>query len=240
MQNKIRKGLKSIWWKPELVEGAIFDELDIPLCITTAKELPKDIIPWDEAKIIYKKQLKKNFKEDFIIDAFVCFYIDDYKFDTFRGVWFSFKSALKILKHFKGVITADFSTYYDFPYPLKLWNTYRMRAFGFACNKQRIEVINNVRGRSQKDYNYCFNGIETNSIICIGTVGSGLKYLENREMFESWLNELVNRLKPHTIITYGSANYNCFKKIENRGVKVISYESKTSKAYKRRNKNEQK
>ena len=36
-------------------KGATFTENDIPLCPTTATELPHAVITWEEAKSIYKK-----------------------------------------------------------------------------------------------------------------------------------------------------------------------------------------
>ena len=229
--SKIRKGLKTIWWKPELVEGATFDDLDIPFCPTTAKAVPQNIITYEEAKRIYKKNIKND--PYFKCNDFVCFYIDDYKFDTFKGVWFSPIKALKILSHFKGIITPDFSTYLDFPYPLKIWNTYRMRAFGYWCGKQGLEVINNIRG-SINEYSYCFRGVQLKSIVCIGTVGSGLKLIENRDQFSKWLLQMVNTLRPEIILVYGSSNYKCFDEVQKLGVTIVSYESKTSKDFKRR------
>ena len=53
----IRKGLKTIWWKPELVKEALFDDIDIPFCPTTAKTIPSGIITYEEAKRIYKKEI---------------------------------------------------------------------------------------------------------------------------------------------------------------------------------------
>lgn len=229
--NKIRNGLKTIWWKPELVEDAIFDDMDMPFCPTITSGVPSKIITFEEAKIIYRKEIKTNL--NFKLDYYVCFYIDDYKFDTFRGIWFSPQRAFKVLKHFKGIITPDFSTYIDFPFPLKLWNTYKMRAFGYWCGKQGLEVINNVRG-SICDFSYCFRGIPINSIVAIGTVGSGLKLLENRSQFDKWLEELIKSLKPTTIIIYGSSNYPCFEKLQKQGIKVIQFESKTSLDFHRR------
>ncbi|MBQ0071809.1 MAG: DUF4417 domain-containing protein [Spirochaetales bacterium] len=58
---------------------------------------------------------------------------------------FRWKSALKILRHFSGVITPDFSTNQDFPEAIKIYATYRMRAFGSWLGCEGIEVINNVR-----------------------------------------------------------------------------------------------
>ena len=229
--DRIKNGLKTIWWKPELVEDAIFDDMDIPFCPTVTSSIPSKIITYEEAKIIFRQEVKKN--PNFRFDYYVCFYIDDYKFDTYRGIWYSPQRALNVLKHFKGIITPDFSTYLDFPFPLKLWNTYRMRAFGYWCGKQGLEVINNVRG-SVCDFSYCFRGIPMNSTIAIGTVGSGLKLLENREQFYKWLEEMIKVLKPTAILIYGSANYPCFEKLKNLGIKIIQFESKTSQDFSRR------
>lgn len=83
-----------------MCEGASFSENDIPFCPTTATNLPTHIITWDEAKSIYKKQIQnKNY--DFLHNAFVCWYMDDYKFDSERGVWHDSRFALKVLKHFE-------------------------------------------------------------------------------------------------------------------------------------------
>ncbi len=86
------------------------------------------MISYSDAKI-----LCNNFKryKNFSVDAFVHFYVDDYKFDSNNGIWADWRKALKILKHFAGIITPDFSTNSDFPEPLKIWNTYRMRAFDY-------------------------------------------------------------------------------------------------------------
>lgn len=233
INNKVRKGLRSIWWNPEFVQGALRDKFDIPFCPTTAKEPPKAILTWVEAKKLFLAK-KRGGDNHFKDDSFVCFYCDDYKFDTFRGIWFSPKKAIEVLKHFKGIITPDFSTHEDFPFSLRVWNTYRMRAFGYYATSLGIEVINNVRGRTEEDFSYCFNGIETNSIVAVGTVGSGLKFIENRPGFEMWLNAMVERLCPKTIIVYGSSNYACFDSLRKAGIKVLEYESSTSKRWRTR------
>lgn len=85
-----------------MCKDALFGKNDIPFCPTTAKELPKDIITWEDAKSIYKKNLckkNKNFKHI----AFVCFYMDDYKFDGLRGIWHDSTHALKALRRFSDV-----------------------------------------------------------------------------------------------------------------------------------------
>ena len=229
---KTRKGCKDVF-NAYMCEGANFTQNDIPMCPTTATSPPEDIVTWEEAKSIYKKQLRlKN--ENFKYSAFVCFYIDDYKFDGPRGIWHDSAHALKVLSHFAGVITPDFSTYQDFPEPLKIYNTYRMRVFGYWLTTKGIAVINNVRWGTSETFRYCFDGIEKNSIIAIGTVGGSPRKRIDRKRFEEGLNELEKTLKPHTIVVYGSANYPCFEELKNHGINIVSFSGQMAKAFERR------
>lgn len=229
MNNSIRKGCKDVW-NAYMVKDAVFDERDIPFCPTTATSLPTDMISWDLAKSIYKKMIQKK-RYDFKYPAYVCFYIDDYKFDGKSGIWYNAKNVLKVLEHFEGIITPDFSTYQDFPEPIKLYNTYRMRAFGYWAGKNKIPVINNVRWGTSETYSYCFNGIETNSIVAIGTCGGSPRKLRDRSRFENGLNELVKKLNPKVILVYGSSHYPCFNQLTKQNIKIVFYRSQTSRAF---------
>ena len=230
-----RAGLKDIW-NAFMLDKAEYTGNDIPLCPTTAQQLPSDIITWDEAKAIYKKhRIKKEL--DFKCAAFVCWYMDDYKFDGPHGIWHNYDFALKILRHFAGVVTPDFSTYQDFPEPIKLYNTYRMRAFGYWLGKNGISVINNVRWGTPETYRYCFDGIPQNSIVAVGTVGGSPRKCEDRVRFTNGLTELVKVLQPHTIVVYGSANYPCFEELKKQGINIVSFSGQMAKAFERRKRN---
>lgn len=229
--NNVRKGIKDIWWRSYMVEGAEFSPNDIPLCPTTATELPSSMITYEEARELYRKEIRRHHK-DFHCDAFVCFYEDDQKFDSSRGIWFRSANAYKVLCHFAGIVTPDFSTNQDFPLPLKMWNVYRMRAFGYwygiICGHQ---VYNNSRWGTSDTRWFDFDGIPRNDVVVIGTVGGSPFRLMDRRRFEEGLNEMVRVLSPHTILVYGSANYDCFKRLEEQGITIISYPSKTNKAF---------
>ena len=232
-KKKPRNGSKDIW-NAFMVKGAKFSISDIPLCSTTALAIPSSLITYSEAKTIHNKSIRNN--PNYFADAFVCFYEDDQNFDGIRsGIWYYPKKTYKILKHFKGIITPDFSTFQDFPDSLKRWNTYRMRAFGYwygsICKKQ---VINNVRWGTKETYEYCFDGIEKNSIIAIGTVGGSPRKLIDRERFEFGLDEMVKKLEPKCIIIYGSSNYPCLENLKKSGVKIITFEARTSSYFKGR------
>ena len=231
IESLTRKGIKDTGQNAFMVRGAEFSVNDIPFCPTTADAVPSEIVVYSEAVEIYNREKKKN--NTFAHPAYVCFYEDDHKFDSrTSGVWNRPDIAHGVLKHFAGIITPDFSTYQDYPEPLKTWNTYRMRAFGYwrgvICGQS---VINNVRWGTPESYRYCFDGIPRNSIVAIGTVGGSPRKLADRPRFEEGIEEMSKTLSPHTIIVCGSANYDCFKRLEDQGVRVVSYPSKTSKAY---------
>lgn len=227
-----RTGCKDIW-NAYMANGAIFGKYDIPYCPTTASKLPHDIITWEEAKHVHKMNIsRKNY--NYRYDAFVCFYIDDHKFDGIKGIWYNSNNTLNVLKHFSGVITPDFSTYQDFPVSLKMFATYRMRLIGFWWGVNEIAVINNVRWGSEETYDYCFEGIPQNSIVAIGTVGGSPRKVIDRKRFEDGLFQMVNTLHPHTIIVYGSSNYKCFDQLKKQGINIVSFTSKTARSFERK------
>lgn len=175
-----RAGLRDIW-NAFMVKGAAFSKNGIPFCPNTTSQIPESLITYDEAVQIYNQELRRKNKY-FHSQSFVCFFIDDYKFDNPSGIWFRWKLAQKILEHFEGIITPDFSKYQDFPLPLKLFATYKMRTFGYWWGSLGHKVINNVRG-DMLSLDFCFDGIPLNGIVCIGTVASGLRQKDNRELF---------------------------------------------------------
>ena len=196
-------------YKVFMVEGAKFCwEFDIPECPCTAKSIPTNLI--------YYTDIQKN--EHY--SGFVHFYMDDYKFES---VWNHPQAALKKFKRCEGVITPDFSTYQDMPAALKIYNTYRMRAFGYWLGKNGIQVINNVRWGTPETYKYCFLGIEQNSIVCVSTVGClGAKHDENR--FTEGLEVMIKTLNPRHILMYGKKGRNFFDSYIASGLPVTFYD----------------
>ena len=232
-----RNGLQDMW-NAFMVRGATFSANDIPLCPTTATSLPAKLISYDEAKSIHKKEMQRG-NRNYHVDAFIHFYIDDQKFDGKRtSIWLYYDNALAIIRHFSGIISPDFSTYADFPEPIKSWNFYRMNAFGYWIGSLGIPVISNARWGTEETWRYCFDGSPSNSMLAIGTVASGIRLLKNRPLFENGLFKMAEKLQPHTIIVYGSDNYTCFDELRNRGIRIVSYPSKTCEAFARRKQHE--
>lgn len=230
LNNIPREGCKDMW-NAFMVKNAVFSDVaDMPEFEST-DIIPSTLIGYDDAKHIHKLMTKEN--PEYTVKAFVHFYIDDDKFDGKRSsIWLYPLEAYEILRHFSGIITPDFSTNQDFPEPWKIFNTYRMRSFGHWLYTLGIPVIHNVRWGTDETWNYCFDGITQGSNVCIGTSASGLNLLVNRPTFESGLMEMINRIKPNVIFTYGSSNYSFFDSLKDNGTEIITFPSKTSCAYK--------
>ncbi|MBQ9498352.1 MAG: DUF4417 domain-containing protein [Selenomonadaceae bacterium] len=219
-------------WNAFMVRGAHFPQngIGIPLCPTTAHELPRELISYTEARATYNRRIERGDK-NFFVNAFVHFYQHDHKFDGARcGIWIAPRRAAEIFRHFAGIITPDFSTNLDFPFPWKIFNTYRMRAFGYWYGKLGGAVINNVRWGEEETFGWCFEGIPHNSIVSIGTVASGLHNHENRKLFETGFEKLLDVLKPHTIIVYGSDKYPCLESVRQK-VNIVNFKSERALAF---------
>ena len=228
---KIRKGICDVGWNAFMVRGAKFSRNDIPDCPTTAPTSPSSIITYDEALKIYRRELK-NHNHDFHNEAFVGFFEDDQDFDSTKGIWYRSQYAADVLEHFGGIIAPDFSTYQDFPKPLKQWNYYRMNAFGhwYGVILGRY-VVSLVRWGTPETYDYCFDGKPKNSMLLVSTVGGNPRKLCNRTRFEQGLREMVKRLTPHTILVYGSDKLPVFDELRRQGINIIAYPSRLNKVF---------
>ena len=109
-----------------------------------------------------------------------------------------------------------------------------MRAFGYWYDSFGGEVINNVRWGEEDTFSWCFDGIPKNSVIAIGTVGSGLRHVENRKLFETGFLKLLELLTPKIIIIYGSDNYSFFDNVRTQ-IQILQFPSERSLAYKEKN-----
>ncbi len=218
-------------WNAKMLQGAHYSKHDFPIFNGTTI-IPKRLISYAEAKTIYNKEIKYN--PNFYYDAFVHTYIDDQHFDgKENSIWLNPKQYLVIVKHFAGVIAPDFSTNIDFPEPIKSFNIYRSRALGYFTSTNNIQTIHNARWGYADSWEYCFDGIPKGSMVCIGTVASGLKKKCNRHLFEAGFLKLLDTIKPTTILVYGSSNYKCFNYARSIGIQIITYESSTNVAHRR-------
>lgn len=201
-----------------LVENADYDGyIELPK-IKTSDNIP-------ERLVTFSKAMSQSWKD---FDCWVVFYEHD---KNFERLWHNPKQYLDKLKKFKGIISPDFSLYRNMPLVLQMWNTYRGRALAVWLKDNGIEVIPNVRFGDERTYSFCFDGVEENKTVSVGTHGC-IKHKEDKIFFKAGLAALVKRLSPKTIIVYGSAPDSIFKPYKDMGIEIIAFESEFSKSRK--------
>ena len=201
-----------------LVENADYDGYyELPV-IRTSDHLPDKVIT-------FSKAMSKTW-DDF--DCWVVFYEHDRDFER---LWNKPRQYLDKLKKFKGVISPDFSLYRNMPLIMQMWNTYRSRAIAVWLQNNGIQGIPNVRFGDERTFSFCFDGVEENKTVAVGTHGC-IKRKEDKIFFKIGLARMVQRLSPKTIIVYGSAPDSIFKPYKDMGINIIAFESEFSKSRK--------
>ena len=132
-------------------------------------------------------------------DKIVHFYLDDYRFEC---VWNNPDNYLDALRRFKAVLSPDFSMYSDFPRAVSMFNHYRKQWCGAYWQKHGINVIPTIGWTRPDSYEYCFDGIPRNSLVCISTVGMFFDK-EHRDKFVIGYHNALDILKPKKILFYG-------------------------------------
>lgn len=174
-------------FKAFLVKNATYEgDYEIP-CIRTSDLIPEKVISFSKTK-----------KGD-QFDAFVHFYKDDEKIECF---WNNPQKYLPTLKKFKGVISPDYSLYYDMPLCMQVWNTYRGRALAYWLQENGVEIIPNIRWGDERTFETACLGVESGKTIAVGTHGC-IKTVAGKKMFIAGFDYVINRLKPKTVIVYG-------------------------------------
>ena len=199
-----------------LVENADYDG-----CFELPKIKTSDLIP--KKVVTFSKAMSKSCND---FDCWVVFYEHDNKFER---LWNNPKQYLPKLKKFKGIISPDFSLYRNMPLVMQMWNTYRGRSIAVWLQNNGVEVIPNVRFGDERTFSFCFDGVEENKTVAIGTHGC-TKRKEDKIFFKVGLAQLVQRLSPKTIIVYGSAPDSIFKPYKDMGINIVSFESEFSKS----------
>lgn len=95
-----------------------------------------------------------------------------------------------------------------------------------------LHVITNVRWSDNRTYELCCTGVPINSSIAIGSHGC-IRLLEERKHFIQGLDYVVNRLKPKSIIVYGTAPDAIFSKYKEVDIEILQFDSDYMMAHKK-------
>ena len=226
-----RRGIVDLWGA-RMTRGVKWSENGNPVNPYISGHEPHSIMAWDRALTLHR-QMRNKGDADYRIAAHIHFYIDDRKFDGPRsGIWAKPERLVEVARHFDGVMGIDFSTYADFPEPIKRWQIYRMRTLERFVASNGVEVIQNFRWGGPETWDYFLDVLHRNAPLSLGTVASGLRYLENRPAFARGLLHGVRSLEPSVIYVVGSSNYPVFDEVRALGTRVVTFDGPTAAAHK--------
>lgn len=192
--------------------------IELP-ALKTSEQLPEKVVT-------FSKAMSASFNN---FDCWVVFYEHD---RAFARLWNNPNKYLNKLKKFKGIISPDFSVYRNMPLVMQMWNIFKGRALAVWMMNNGIEIIPNVRFGDERTFSFCFDGIEKNKTVALGTHGC-IKRKSDRAIFEKGLAYLIKTLSPQTLIIYGAAPDSIFEKYKNMGIHLIVFESEFSSTRKR-------
>lgn len=213
----VRKKDKTDVFNAFLVKNANYAGEDEIPCIRTSDQLPEKVISFSKAT-----SSKEN-------DSWIHFFEYDQKFEK---LWTNPRKYLPIIKRFKGVISPDYSLYYDMPLAMQKWNTYRGKALGHWFIENGIEVIPNVRWGDERTFELSTLGVEKNKTIAVGTHGC-IKTVEGKRMFIRGFDYVMQVLEPKNIIIYGRMPDKIFCLARLYGINLICFESEFAQTHKK-------
>lgn len=151
----------------------------------------------------------------------VHFYLHDYQFER---VWNNLDKYTKILKRHPLVCTPDFSMFTDTPKAVQLMQAYRQRAVGAYWQQHGLTVIPTVNWSTPDSFDWAFDGLPTNSIISLSTLGS-LGNKQTAQAFRVGYEEMKKRLQPKEILCYGRIPAWLQGEVTEMGCRVTRFDS---------------
>lgn len=128
------------------------------------------------------------------------FFVDDYQF---MRLWQNPDNYLEMLGKFRCVTTPDFSTYTDFPKAMQIYNHYRKHWLGAYWQLHGITVIPTISWSDEASFEWCFDGEPIGGTVAVSSVGTQMSRATS-ELFRRGYDEMMQRLKPETVVFYGA------------------------------------
>nr|WP_319487803.1 DUF4417 domain-containing protein [uncultured Caproiciproducens sp.] len=144
---------------------------------------------------------KTNIENTNHLNRMVHFFLYDYKFER---VWKNPDADLEKLKHYRAVLSPDFSMYVEMAPVMQLYNTFRNRWCGAYFASKGIRVVPTVSWGNENTFEFCFNGIQKGSTVAVSTdmVSEHDNRQDQKEFFLKGYNEMLRRIEPEKIICY--------------------------------------
>ena len=147
--------------------------------------IKKDEIDPDKIKFLSYVDAKLDDKEN--KDKTIHFFTYDWKFEK---VYTNIDNEIEKLKNYYCVLSPDFSIFTNMPLALQIESIFKNRWCGAYMQSKGIKVIPTVSWGDARSFDFCFDGIERDSIVAVSTY-----YREtNDEEFRRGYHEMLKRI----------------------------------------------
>lgn len=145
----------------------------------------------------------------------VHFFVEDYRFN---GIYNNPCRTLNKYSQYKFLLSPDFSTYSDMNLWRQLESVAKNRWVGAFWQNQGLNVVPTISWGLPQSYEFCFDGVEKNSIVAIGMIGCKQTKLH----FMRGYNAMLEKIQPSAIICFGKP----FNEMQGNIIKVDYIESR--------------
>ena len=129
---------------------------------------------------------------------FHCFTSDK----NFHRIYSSFQDYVELFKQAKGIISADFSLFRDYPEEVLIANCRANRMVDYALQQAGIPMIPTAGFADESSWEWCFDGLPLNSTVAVTTNCLG-RDRETHRLFVGGINIMVKKIKPTVIVVCG-------------------------------------
>lgn len=174
----------------------------------------KQDIPLENISLIACSDTRKNASLESRKSG-VHFFVDDYRFDN---VYKNPKKSLEKYSQYAFLLTPDFSTYSEMDIWRQIESVAHSRWTGAFWQDNGRKVVATITWSTPSSYEFCFDGVEENSVVAVGMIGSK----RNKKGFMDGYNEMLRRINPQAVICFGEP----FKEMQGNIIKVDYMESR--------------
>lgn len=133
-------------------------------------------------------------------DKVLHFFLDDYQFER---VWKEPNKYLPYLQKYKYVVAPDFSLYMDHPKAVQIFNHYRKQWCARYWQDHGVKVIPCICWSDEASFEWCFDGVPKNSVICVSTIGGFGNHACNKAGWIAGYKKCLEILEPSQVIIFG-------------------------------------
>ena len=129
----------------------------------------------------------------------VHFFVDDYQFER---VWNRPIVWLEKLRRYRCVVQTQFSSYTDFPKPLRQYQHYRNQLMGAFWQSQGLTVLPTPGWSGDDSFEWTYEGQPKESWVAISTIGV-TRYADARVNFIRGCRRYFEEFRPKGVYVYG-------------------------------------